>query len=646
MAQKLKLKVVTLITKLSDRDTYKIASTELEKIAESLDNTTLSTFLSCILSTDSNDKPLVRKHCFPLLSTLSALYNNSLSNSLPKILSYITRRLRDPDSSVIRSQCLAAITSLASNITKLPFSTAFLKQLSESVFTEQELNAQIGSALCLAAAIDAAPDPEEGRLGKVWSCETGEVGYKAKFAALVVVGSVIGVGGLRGIGGGIGGVVKCLVGFLSSEDWNSRKAAAERGVKSLRRLLWRGMGLLSLRVKAAREVMNETIEAWKQVPDVSEEASPPPRHGGFFQDDASDKRHWSGSKTFCAAGSEASQMRKKSSLAIRTTPDSSLAATARKRSPLKSTEKKTSLAMCRKVNQNKLVDWKVEISVPNSISSTAVGENDRNEKNANVSERRFAKPETKRALFSNNSDEKTLKFGGFKSGSRVAPCNGEIPQSTVVASSGTENQHSNHNESEDLTLIRNQLVQIERQQSSLLDLLQNFIGSSQNGMRSLETRVHGLELALDEISYDLAVSSGGMTNRDSKEQDTSKFWRKTDGRHSNSRISSSRGTPLSAAVRHRADRNGQTETSNLGNQRLRLQGGAAFIVNPLAEIHGASRVSSEFADSLMKLKGQCLRLEEELSISKQNHHEYQDYIASFEVQIKNWDGPVFEKSPF
>jgi hypothetical protein len=30
-------------------------------------------------------------------------------------------------------------------------------------------------------------------------------------------------------------------------------------------------------VKAAREVMNETIEAWKQVPDVSEEASPPPR---------------------------------------------------------------------------------------------------------------------------------------------------------------------------------------------------------------------------------------------------------------------------------------------------------------------------------------------------------------------------------
>jgi hypothetical protein len=31
----------------------------------------------------------------------------------------------------------------------------------------------------------------------------------------------------------------------------------------------------------------------------------------------------------------------------------------------------------------------------------------------------------------------------------------------------------------------------------------------------------------------------------------------------------------------------------LGNQRLRLQGGAGFIVNPLAEIHGGARVNSE-----------------------------------------------------
>jgi hypothetical protein len=29
-------------------------------------------------------------------------------------------------------------------------------------------------------------------------------------------------------------------------------------------------------VKAVREVMNQMLEAWKQIPDVSDEASPPP----------------------------------------------------------------------------------------------------------------------------------------------------------------------------------------------------------------------------------------------------------------------------------------------------------------------------------------------------------------------------------
>lgn len=32
-----------------------------------------------------------------------------------------------------------------------------------------------------------------------------------------------------------------------------------------------------VQVKAAREVMNQMIEAWKQVPDVPEDVSPPPR---------------------------------------------------------------------------------------------------------------------------------------------------------------------------------------------------------------------------------------------------------------------------------------------------------------------------------------------------------------------------------
>lgn len=77
--------------------------------------------------------------------------------------------------------------------------------------------------------------------------------------------------------------------------------------------------------------------------------------------------------------------------------------------------------------------------------------------------------------------------------------------------------------------------------------IQRFMGSSQSGMNSLETRVHGIEMALDEISQDLAVSSGRISNTDATEDTccklpgsdflSTKLWRKTEGRYSTSRLS-------------------------------------------------------------------------------------------------------------
>ncbi|XP_050223561.1 TORTIFOLIA1-like protein 3 [Mercurialis annua] len=596
MAQNMKLKVLNLITKLSDRDTYNLAATELETIAKTLDNSTIPLFLNCLLSTDTNDKPLVRRQCLRLISTLSHHHTNSLSPSLPKILSYITRRLRDHDSS-IRTQCVTTVSSLASNITKLPFSVSFLKPLIEAVFTEQEVNAQVGSALCLAAAINSAPDPDAGKLGKAVVVKMERVlkseGYKGKSAGLVVIGSVIGVGGVRGYGG-LSGLVKSLVGFLSGDDWAARKAAAE----ALERLAvverddlaeFKSSCLKVFetrkfdKVKAAREAMHQMIEAWKQVPDVSDDVSPPPRSMASSKENASDGRYPVSSKNSCAAGFETPQTKKKPGLGSRATPSDNSPATAftRRRGSSKNAEKKTGTSLFQKADCRKPLDWKVDVAVSNnSTSSAGFGDNE------NAPERRSVKPETRRGLFGKNCDEKTLKFSGCKSGSRVVPYNEEPPMSTAVASNATENHHNNHKECEDLSSIRDQLVQIERQQSSLLDLLQRFMGSSQNGMRSLETRVHGLELALDEISYDLAVTSGRMTNSSrttccllpGADFLTSKFWRKTEGRYSTSRISSGATSSL-ATMRRGADKSDNFEMLNLESRRLRLQ------LNPLAEIH-------------------------------------------------------------
>ena len=96
-----------------------------------------------------------------------------------------------------------------------------------------------------------------------------------------------------------------------------------------------------------------------------------------------------------------------------------------------------------------------------------------------------------------------------------------------------------------LIITGKQLIQIENQQSSMLNLLQRFIGNSQSGINSMETRVNGLGMVLDEISFDLAISSGRVSNCDfagntccklpGAEFLSSKFWKRTQG-HTTSRF--------------------------------------------------------------------------------------------------------------
>lgn len=194
-------------------------------------------------------------------------------------------------------------------------------------------------------------------------------------------------------------------------------------------------------------------------------------------DDVSDGRYPPGSKMSFAGGLEAPQVRKRTALTGRSMPpDSSSATAARKRSISKSGENKTR-ATFQKVDSKKPLDRKVEIAVPNVASLVGVHGNLK-EKNENVGERtnnqnpKFSKQETRHVL-SKNCDEKMQIFGGgSRFGSRVTPYHEESPQPTVLENNMTENHHSNHKDSDDLSLIRNQLVQIEKQQSSLLDLLQ------------------------------------------------------------------------------------------------------------------------------------------------------------------------------
>ncbi|XP_042517990.1 microtubule-associated protein TORTIFOLIA1-like [Macadamia integrifolia] len=56
--------------------------------------------------------------------------------------------------------------------------------------------------------------------------------------------------------------------------------------------------------------------------------------------------------------------------------------------------------------------------------------------------------------------------------------------------------------------IQRQLVQLEKQQAYLMDMLQDFMGGSHDSMITLENRVRGLERVVEDMARDLAMSSG------------------------------------------------------------------------------------------------------------------------------------------
>ncbi|OIT30364.1 PREDICTED: microtubule-associated protein TORTIFOLIA1-like [Nicotiana attenuata] len=617
----LKHRVLTCLHKLSDRDTHSAAAAELESIAKTLSSETIPPFLSSISAVDSADKSPVRKQCLRLISLLSEQHRDTLSPHLSKVLSAVVRRLRDPDSAV-RTACVTACTSISSNLTQPPFSS-IIKPFLEALFTEQEMNAQIAAALCLSAAIEASPEPDVvclrkllPRFEKLLKCGS----FKAKAAVLTLIGSVIGVGGASNQQT-MRNLVPYLVEFMSSEDWAARKASVE----ALLRLAIVERDSLSEfktsclktfeakrydKVKAVRETMNQMLEVWKEIPDLSDDDSPLPQSNSSSKENASDGRYPPSVKTSYTMSSGAPSVRKKQAHKP-ASADGSSARTALKGRLSNTFEKKSTPAIFRKLDHKKPSESKVEISAPLGTPGTRTSENETKNKEGRLADKdeemeQQTKLEVQRTLFSKISGER--KPGILRAGSRVVPYLNERSESTVIVSNETGDLYRNPKECEfeDLSQIRKQLVQIENQQSSLFELLQRFIGSSESGMRSLGTRVQGLELALDEISFDFVMSTGRKSRTDSAamccklpgaEFFSSKLWKRKGGRSSTSRSSAHGETSSGGAVSRKAGEHGDGERFNLERGRSRFRGNHGFIVNPLAKMHPESQGISEPSSS-------------------------------------------------
>ncbi|KAL1172657.1 hypothetical protein V6Z11_A05G363100 [Gossypium hirsutum] len=547
--QDLKQRVYTCLNKLADRDTLAVASAELDSIARNLTADSISPFLNCLYGTDSSSKSPVRRQCVCLLTLLSRSHGNALSPHLSKMVSTLSRRLRDPESAV-RSACVEATAAMSSHITKPPFSV-LSKPLIEMLVVEQDVNSQVGAAMCLAAAIDAAPDPESEQLRKVLP-KLGKLvrneSFKAKAAVFGVIGSVASVGG-AGSKSVLDWLVPCAVDALSSEDWATRKAAAEalgKVAMAEKELTaeFKSACVVALenkrfdKVKIVRETFNRSLDLWKEVPGVCEVSAP-------SQSDSSSVGNGSFgcfpsvTKSVDDAGFRTLQSKKVVPTSRSPPSDASTEPTAEKETHLSSNYRNWNISDFSKLDRTKPSDCKTEIAEPRKSLFFKAYDNIKNGdlgvmESREIGDSRDSRLETKRVLFAKVRDENVQKYGGLKTGSRVVPFHDE--NLDFDDKKAAVEADENPKEVEDLSLIREQLAQIEDQQSNLLNLLQKFIGSSQSGINSLETRVNGLEMALDEISYDLSLSNGRIPNMDSADKTccklpgteflSPKFWRK------------------------------------------------------------------------------------------------------------------------
>ncbi|CAH8302752.1 unnamed protein product [Eruca vesicaria subsp. sativa] len=429
----LKQRVITCLNRLSDRDTQSLAASELDSIALNLSPESFPLFINCLQTTDSSAKPPVRKHCVSLLSVLSRSHGDSLAPHLPKMVSILLRRLRDPDSTV-RAACATASVDMTTNITEPPFS-AISGPLIETLIHDCDHNAQIGAAVCLAAAVEAAGEPEVEQLqralpkmGKLLKSE----GFKAKPELLVAIGSVVAaVGGGNSDKAVLDWLVPNVLEFLSNDDWHARRAAAEAigrvamAEEELAPLYKKAcVDVLESRrfdkVKLVRETMTHTLSLWKHLGYDSQESS------------SSGKR---------------------------------------------SKDKNTNVTISSKLNH--------------------VEEKDSNE----AKEKRNLSPlRAKKVLFPAKPKPCKVKEN-ISNKSQVVQTSDE-EESSHEGSSSSQRK----NAEEELTLIRNQITRIEKQQSSLLDLFQRFMESSQNEMHSLGRRVRCLETSFSVLSTDLLVS--------------------------------------------------------------------------------------------------------------------------------------------
>ncbi|CAL1384574.1 unnamed protein product [Linum trigynum] len=573
----LKQRILTSLSKLADRDTHQIALDDLYSINDTLSHEALPMLLNSLydtLSEQSTAKPSVKKESVNLLALVCLSHRELTLPHLAKIITHIVKRLKDSDSGV-RDACRDAIGALSGLYLKGGGEGGggegnhggggghvvglFVRPLFEAM-GEQNKVVQAGASSCMAKMIECAAGlDKEGSGGgggapvaafqklssRICKLLNGQ-NFQAKAALLGVVASLSQVGAVAPQS--LGPLLQSIHDCLSSTDWPTRKAGAD----ALTALAVHSCSLVSAevadstftaleacrfdKIKPVRDSMNEALQLWKKiagkggdgVSDDQKASSP----GGENQENAE----------FTEKGPNARDRRVESS-AIDPPNGSPLgtgsAAKAQSGNmPDKAVVilKKRAPALTEKPNPeffNKLEtrgddELPVEVVVPRRCINSSNLNNEEEPVSNNAEQKGRSDPSANsrsdEPYFNNRyrtndrgimgRDPKSRAFDDERSDYNNR---GETVGNRAAGLSKTDGQSEGSlaNSRGNWLAIQRQLLQLERQQTHLMHMLQDFMGGSHDSMVTLENRVRGLERVVEDMARDLSMSSAprrGGTN--------------------------------------------------------------------------------------------------------------------------------------
>ncbi|CAI0379992.1 unnamed protein product [Linum tenue] len=528
----LKQRIITSLSKLADRDTHQIALEELHSIINTLSPEVLPMLLNSLydtLSEQSTAKPSVKKESLNLLALVCQSHRELTLPHLAKVITHIVKRLKDSDSGV-RDACRDAIGVLSGLYLKGGGEGdggegnnggghvvgLFVRPLFEAMGEHNKV-VQAGASSCMAKMIECAAGVDNGGgapvaafqklCSRICKLLNGQ-NFQAKAALLGVVTSLSQVGAVAPQS--LQPLLQSIHDCLSSTDWPTRKAGAD----ALTALAVHSCSLVSAeaadstftaleacrfdKIKPVRDSMNEALQLWKKIAG---------KGGDGVSDDQKASSPGGENRETTESTEKGLNARNRSlespaiDLPSGSPPVTNSAAKAQSGNiPDKTVVilKKRAPALTDK-EPNPEFFHKLETKLKERSDPSANHRSDELYFNNRyrISDRGTVGRDPKSRAFDDERGDYNNR--GETAGNRAAG----------ISKTDGQSEGSLGNSRGNWLAIQRQLLQLERQQTHLMHMLQDFMGGSHDSMVTLENRVRGLERVVEDMARDLSMSSAG-----------------------------------------------------------------------------------------------------------------------------------------